>query len=103
MTRQTVAPSVRDEVLRRDRVCIAFRADPSHVCRDTWGVPHRPDDVGKLTLDHVKQDLMMGRRAPSDAAHMVAACCAINVGVPSKGLRAIERAYLAELYPDVWR
>jgi hypothetical protein len=39
----------------------------------------------------------MGKRAPSDERHLVAMCHSANVGVPSKEVRAAERAYLAEV------
>lgn len=98
-----VTQAVRLAVLDRDRSCFGVRVDPSHVCRDQWGIPHPSDDRRFLTLDHVKQQAMMGRRAPSDVMHMVAMCYALNVGVPSKELREAERAYLATLYPAAWR
>lgn len=102
MRKDAVTPGDRDEVLRRDRFCFLFRLDDSHECRDTWGTPHSPFDRSKLTLDHVKQRLMLGRRAPSDPAHMVAMCGAGNVRVPSKDVRAAQREYLATLYPEAW-
>lgn len=98
-----VQQAVRLAVLARDRRCFVVRVDPRHVCRDQWGIPHPSDDDRFLTLDHVKDGPMMGRRAPSDVMHMVAMCHAANVSVPSKELRAAERAYLAKLYPAAWR
>jgi hypothetical protein len=37
---------------------------------------HFPDDFcqGRLTLDHVKDQPMIGKRAPSDMAHLVTLC-----------------------------
>jgi hypothetical protein len=32
------------------------------------------DCAGRLTLEHVKSALRMGKRAPSDMAHLVALC-----------------------------
>jgi hypothetical protein len=94
-----VSPEDRAAVFARDEMCIAARTDPTHSCRDQWGEPHAPTDTKKLTLDHVHDHAMMGRRAPSDVGHLVAACWAANVlGWCSKN-RHIERAWLAEVQP----
>lgn len=89
-----VTAAIRDEVLARDGMCFMFRMDPEHACRDRWGDPHSPYDKTYLTLDHVKDAPRMGRRAPSDARHLVAMCWGANVGVPSKAVRELERVYL---------
>lgn len=94
MRRDPVTPTVREEVLRRDGRCFLFRLDTSHVCRDTWGTPHSPFDLSLLTVDHVKDEPRMGRRATSDPQHLVAMCYGGNVGVPSKTVRQAEREYL---------
>jgi hypothetical protein len=61
--RDPVTPELRLAVLARDGGCIAVRlgADPAD-CRSP------------LTLDHVKDQPRMGKRAPSDMAHLVAVC-----------------------------
>ncbi len=70
--------------------------DPDHVCRDRWGEPHSPYDLDKLSLEHVHDTGgMMGKRAESDPAHLVALCYGANVGVPSKAQREGFRSYLA--------
>lgn len=84
-------------VLYRDRECVLSKRDPEHVCRDQWGNRHEPDDLARLSLEHVKDELMAGRRAPSDPAHLVALCFGANVGVPSKVEREWMRAYLKEV------
>ena len=63
MKRDPVAPDVYLAVIQRDNGCVAVRlgADPAD-CR------------GRLTLDHVKDEPMMGKRAPSDGAHLVTLC-----------------------------
>lgn len=92
-----VTPEVRDAVLRRDGRCVAAILEPMHhECRDMWGTPHRPDSLWKLTLEHVKDELRAGKRAPSDPEHLVALCYGANVGVPSKELRAKLREYLRD-------
>ncbi len=88
-----VSPSVREAVLRRDGGCVAAILDPLHVCRDSWGTPHRWDIVRLLTVDHVKDQPRLGVRAPSDAGHMVAMCHAGNLyWAPTH--RPEEREYL---------
>jgi hypothetical protein len=64
MTRKDpVTPELRLAVLRRDLGCVAPIHDPgADTCR------------GALTLDHVKEQPMMGKRAPSDMAHLVTVC-----------------------------
>jgi len=89
-----VTTEVRAFVLARDRGCVAAKLDRQHECRDMWGNPHAPGDLARLTLEHVKDELRMGRRAPSDSAHLVALCYGANVGVPSKEVRTALRAYL---------
>ena len=63
MTRDPVSPELALAVLRRDQGCVAVTLgeDPS-----TCG--------GRLTLDHVKDQPRMGKRAPSDAAHLASVC-----------------------------
>lgn len=58
-----VTPEVRLFVLNRDAGCIAVRLGAL------------PEGCGgRLTLDHVKDEPMMGKRAPSDPAHLVTLC-----------------------------
>lgn len=92
-----VTSELRWSVFRRDGGCVLARLEPGHVCRDQWGAPHAPDDLWRLTLEHVKDEPRMGKRAPSDMAHMVALCWWANVGVPSKQARAAMRDYLASV------
>lgn len=63
MRRDPVTPDVALAVLNRDAGCVAvvLGASPSE-CR------------GRLTLDHVKDQPRMGKRAPSDERHLVALC-----------------------------
>ena len=89
-----VTPILRRVVLLRDGMCTLARIDADHQCRDQWGNPHAIDDLDKLTLEHVKSASMMGRRAPSDAAHLVALCAAANIAVPSRVQRNAMREYL---------
>jgi hypothetical protein len=86
-----MTPEEHAAILARDGVCFLFAMDPQHVCRDMWGNEHLPTDLTKLTVDHVKPAPMMGQRGKEG----VAMCFAGNVGVPSRAVRAAERAYLA--------
>jgi hypothetical protein len=95
--RDRVTPELREAVLARDGRCVLFDLDPEHYCRDRWGQPHMPGATHLLTIEHVKTDLRMGVRAPSDLRHLVSMCWAGNLGPPSKDQRAAIRAYLEEV------
>lgn len=95
--RDRVTEDVRREVLLRDGECVLHKRDPFHVCRDQWGAWHTADNLNRLSLEHVKDQPRMGRRAPSDPAHLVALCHAANVAVPSKVERQWMREYLHDL------
>lgn len=90
-----VSPELRAAVFARDGRCVLAVLDAQHVCRDRWGTPHRSDATRLLTVEHVKTELRLGLRAPSDLRHLVAMCWAGNVGVPSKDQRQAIRVYLA--------
>lgn len=95
--RDRVTPELRDAVIARDGRCVLFDIEPGHVCRDRWGQVHMPTATHLLTLEHVKSELRMGLRAPSDMGHLVAMCHAGNVGVPSKANREAMREYLLNI------
>lgn len=63
MKRDPVTPELRAQVIARDDGCMAPRLG---------GTFH--DCFGRLTLEHVKDELRMGVRAPSDPAHLVTLC-----------------------------
>lgn len=92
-----VTAAVRWAVMHRDGACILSTLDRDHVCRDKWGEMHPPTDTRRLTVEHVKSELRMGKRAPSDLGHLVAMCHAGNVGVPSKEQRQAIREYLERI------
>ena len=89
-----VSPTVREAVLLRDRVCFLYRINKAHKCFDTYGNPHAPDDTNRLSLDHVKDEAMLGKKARSDVEHLVALCGAANVKGVSRESRQLQRAYL---------
>jgi len=79
-----VTPGLRQAIFDRDRTCVAAKLDKGHVCR------------GPLTIEHVKDEPMMGKRAPSDEWHCVALCYDANVHtVWGSAHRDLLRAYLA--------
>ncbi len=61
--RDPVTPEMRLRVFRRDGGCVAPRLGGSAM-----------DCFGQLTLEHVKDELRLGIRAPSDEAHLVTLC-----------------------------
>ena len=61
--RDPVTHEVAVTVLQRDAGCVAVRLGESPTACG-----------GRLTLDHVKDQPRMGKRAPSDPEHLVALC-----------------------------
>jgi hypothetical protein len=61
--RDPVTPTMALRVFTRDRGCIAPQLGGN--AGDCWG---------RLELEHVKGELRMGVRAPSDEAHLVTLC-----------------------------
>lgn len=87
-------------ITRRDGVCLAFRFDRRHSCRGRDGRIHSPDNVLKLTLEHVhdRGESAMGMKAASDEHHLVALCHRMNGGgdVASRDLREFCRDWIAD-------
>lgn len=87
--------ALRVRVSNRDLGCMAPRLDLSE---------NRPCK-GMLTLNHVKEEPMMGKKAPDDEAHLVTVCAYHHIdggwATSRRGLEA-QRAYLTRLYPMVW-
>ena len=61
--RDPVTPTTALAVFARDGGCLAPRLGGSEL-----------DCGGRLTLDHVKDQPRMGKRAPSDMAHLATVC-----------------------------
>ena len=76
--RDQVTPELRALVLARDGGCVATRLDADHQCMSLWG-PVARTDLWAMTLDHVKDEPRMGRRAPSDAEHLVTLCYGAHI------------------------
>jgi hypothetical protein len=92
-----VQGDVRRLVLERDGGCVLAFLEAGHVCRDQWGRVHDPHDLARLTVEHVKHEIGMAVRAPSDPAHMVALDFHANLRPPTKAQRGLFRAHLATL------
>ena len=104
-----ITDRLREKVMLRDRHAIweasksplsfvAFWARKKIFCMvDVLDPSDSVHCWGPSTLDHVKDDLMMGKKAPDDEYHLVTLCWYHNVlKPPSKRLRQEERAYLAD-------
>ena len=81
--RDPVTPELRLAVFRRDGSCVAPRLGATDWC------------AGPLTLDHVKEQPMMGKRAPSDRAHLVSICRHHHLDGWATAHRPELRAYIA--------
>lgn len=83
-----VTPELAEYVLERDGGCVAPRLDSlSGECR------------GRLTLDHIRDYAMMGKRAPSDERHLVTVCEHHHLDGWATSHRPILRAYLLTVGP----
>lgn len=100
----------RAYIVRRDGTCLAFRLDATHVCKGRDGRIHSPDNIEKLTLDHVptRGENALGRKAhyvdPDTGQHyvdehLITALCALlngGGGAPSSELRDYQRWWIEE-------
>ena len=74
---------------RRRPLCLVELLDPRASARCS----------GRWTLEHVKDQPMMGKKAPDDERHLVVLCLFHNSdSPPSRSLRQSLRAYLANAY-----
>jgi len=78
-----VTPEVRAFVLKRDGGCVAPRLGAADPCS------------GDVTLDHVRAQPMMGKRAPSSAMHLVSVCRKHHLDGWATAHRPELRAYLS--------
>jgi hypothetical protein len=95
--RDPVSHQLHAEVIFRDKECVAAKLGFTHECRNAFGQLHPSTATGQLTVEHVKDDLAMGRRAPSTRRTLVALCHSRNVAVPSRAMRTAFRDYLARI------
>jgi hypothetical protein len=104
---------LRERVIRRDAEAIwlvseerihhgvtlrKFLASPRPICLMRLFDPRGSAMCsGRTTLDHVKDQPMMGKKAPDDEWHLTALCLYHNSFVPpSRAFRTFQRAYLAD-------
>lgn len=81
--KDTVPQWLPGYLLARDRECVPARLGAPDPCS------------GRLTIEHVKTEPMMGKRAPSDKFHTVLACMGHNLGwCLTTAAKDAERAYL---------
>ena len=104
MRRDPVTPELWRAVVERDQGCVAPRLGATDPCGDRWGTLPTGEErekalagyySGFLTLDHVKDEPRMGKRAPSDMAHLVTVCWRHHLGGWATAHRAELREYLA--------
>lgn len=77
---------------RVDRGCVAAQVDPTHGCRDRWGMPHAFDRHDLVTVEHFWPDYAVkGKRGPLT----VLLCAYTNINAPSKELREKFREWRA--------
>lgn len=104
MRADPVTAELRREVLGLDAYrCVAHRiavlsGEPIDACADRWG--NRQNGGGRLpeqvlTLDHVKDQPRMGKRAPSDVRHLVTICWHHHLNGWATAHRPALRSYLA--------
>lgn len=90
-----VTPALREAVLRRDRGCVARKLKAPGSCTTRFGWPAGLDT---LELDHVREQPMMGKRAPSDMGHLVSLCWFHHQGSGwATANRPLLREYLASV------
>lgn len=98
-----VTPELHAEVLMRDGGCMAPHLGATDACRDRWG----NDQPTEFELDHVKDQPRMGKRAPSDADHLVTLCHHHHQGGWATANRPLLRSYLRHVEADpfhrAWR
>ena len=101
--------ALREKVLRRDHF-FAFMRQVGPPRSWEWWQQHGNPCVarfldpavdaceGRMTLDHVKDQLMMGRKAPDDEQHLVSLCWHHHLDVWATAHRPLLREYLRECY-----
>lgn len=104
MRPDAVTPELRDEVFAADGWrCVAPGIareldEPIDECRGMWGTvlpaAGRQPSLG-LTVDHVKEQPMMGKRAPSDLRHLATICWHHHLDGWATAHRPALRNYLA--------
>ncbi len=104
--------ALREKVNRRDHFMAFMYQGPDPRTWDWWTVNGNPCVAtfldresgpcdGRLTLDHVKDHLMMGKKAPDDEQHLVTLCWHHHLDGWATAHRPMLREYLRSAYePD---
>jgi hypothetical protein len=104
--RRPLPADLRARIYERDDWrCVAPKLGAEDACRDFSGHiivwPPRSGIVGYiahcLTLDHVKDQPMLGKRAPDDAEHLATLCWHHHLEGWATAHRPELRTYLAEV------
>lgn len=100
LNRDPVTEELRAEVLALDGWrCVARRLDPNAgVCKNKWNdaiITSGRYPTSALTLDHVKDQPRLGKRAPSDVRHLATLCWHHHLNGWATANRPLLRAYLA--------
>lgn len=85
MRSDPVTSQLRLAVFERDGGCVAPRLGATDDC------------AGRLTVDHVKDQPRMGKRAPSDMAHLASLCYRHHLDGWATSHRPELREYLREV------
>lgn len=102
--RRPLPKDLRESIYERDDwKCVAPRLGATDECRDFWGkiiLWSLGDPVyaapSRLTLDHVKDQPMLGKRAPDDAEHLATLCWHHHLDGWATANRPALRTYLRE-------
>lgn len=99
-----VTPGTAQKVKARDGQCMAAFLDKelTTLCADAYGNPLVNGSyfaLQRMHLDHVPDQTMMGKRAPSDEYHLIVVCPRHHLGgwATSVRGRTFEREYLLSL------
>lgn len=92
-----VTPDVAAFVFRRDGACVPSMLGAPGLCTDTFDNVLAATNVERMTLDHVRDHAMMGKRAPSDAAHLIVTCAGHGVQRWELANRDVIRTYLSKV------
>ncbi len=96
-----VTPTVYETVIERDRWAAWNRRRTMYPCVAAALFPDQSVMCsGRVTLDHVKDEPQMGKRAPSDPQHLVTLCAYHHLEGWATSHRPLLRWYLRSIYEN---
>lgn len=101
--RDPVTTDLYHYIVARDGYeCVAPSLGAPDRCANRWGRTWPPGGFtsNDLTLDHVRDQPMTGKRAPSDARHLVTLCWHHHLDGWATANRLVLRDYLARVEAD---